>query len=257
MGRARAKGYAIMSVWMACPSKRPPAEAEPIFAKWRERGYKIALWRDGSDVSILPADLSTYGSDYPGYAVAVNRLVSQILRYPDAEWIVAAADDIEPDPNHTAQEIAEQCCNHFDDLVKVLTGTRSLFSTWGVMQPTGDRWGDAQGPYIDRVAGSAWLGREFCKRINQGRGPIWPEYTHQFEDQELRAVAVKRGIYWERPDLIHFHRHWGRPREGERMAPSDRMPEFLKEANSPEHWKKFKKLYYDREAAGFPGHEPL
>ena len=249
-----------MSVWLACPSKRPPAEAEPIFAKWRERGYKIAIvtddatWR-GCDVQIIPPE-------YKGYAKSVNVLVEQIIKQdPDAEWIIAAADDIEPDPNHTAEEIAAECSDHF--AYHNSTGPQMYHDTWktkglfGVMQPTGDRWGDAQGPYIDRVAGSAWLGREFCQRINQGRGPIWPEYFHMGEDEELQAVAIQYGVFWQRPDLIQYHAHWGRPREGEKMGQASRMPEFLREANSPEHWAKYKKLFAERKAAGFPGSEPL
>ena len=55
----------------------------------------------------------------------------------------------------------------------------------------------------------------------------------------------------------HDHRHWGRPREGEKMGQADRMPEFLREANSPEHWARYKKLFAERKAAGFPGSEPL
>jgi hypothetical protein len=69
----------------------------------------------------------------------------------------------------------------------------------------------------------------------------------------LYDVAMKLGILWQRPDLIHYHEHWGRKPD----ATTDDMPEFLKAANSTEEWNKAKALYERRRAAGFPGHEPL
>ena len=113
------------------------------------------------------------------------------------------------------------------------------------------------GAYIDRVCGSPWMGREFCLRINQGRGPLWPEYFHMGEDEELQAVALKYGVLWQRPDLIHLHQHWGRALPGEVMAPRTRMPKFLEKANSGAEWDKYKRLFAQRSAAGFPGSEPL
>jgi hypothetical protein len=77
------------------------------------------------------------------------------------------------------------------------------------------------------------------------------------EDEELQHVAIKHGVFWQRPDLIHYHDHWGRAREGERLGQRDRMPQFLEKANSPEEWHKYKKLFSERLAAGFPGSDPL
>ena len=244
-----------MSVWLTIPSARPPAEVEPVLKAWRQQGYRVALWRDwnAEPVSRL-VDLVRPGV-YSGYASAVNSLVAEVMDVDAAaEWFIAAGDDIWPDINWRAEEIAQQCRYHFEDLNQ---GNAKL-ETFGVMQPTGDRgFGDAQGPYIDRVAGSAWIGREFARRMYGGKGPLWPEYTHQFVDQELQEVAVKLGVFWQRPDLTHLHQHWGRPREGERMGQASRMPEFLKEANSAAHWIKFKQLFEQRKALGFPGHEPI
>ena len=46
--------------------------------------------------------------------------------------------------------------------------------TFGVMQPTGDRWGERNGiATIDRIAGSPWMGREFCRRMYHGSGPMY------------------------------------------------------------------------------------
>jgi len=129
------------------------------------------------------------------------------------------------------------------------------------MQPTGDRWGEGQGGFadapIDRVADSPWISREFARRMYGGTGPYWHEYRHQFVDEELQNVALKLGVFWQRPDLTQRHNHWGRPRDGEIMAPSSRMPAFLAEANSAEHWRKYKGIFEARRAAGFPGHEPI
>ena len=91
------------------------------------------------------------------------------------------------------------------------------FETFGVMQATGDRWGEnepwarAQFPdapaYIDRICGSPWIGREFARRMNQGKGPFWREYFHMFADEELQCVAQRLGVLWQRRDLTHHHEH--------------------------------------------------
>lgn len=247
-------------VWLAIPSKRPPEEAEKVLRLWRERGYRLALWRDEHD-PVIDADVS-WGSvsKYPGYAVAVNTLVKQIFALDqDAQWIVTGGDDVEPDANHSAEEIAEQCVYHFSYEFMLKTGTphdiaRSMpEATFGVMQPTGDRFADGS---IDRICGSPWMGRTFCKRINQGRGPLWSEYTHMFVDEEIQNVAIKHGILWQRRDLTHYHR-WCK-RTGENTFNHGLpAPAFLREAYSADHWVKFDTLYKRRRAAGFPGSEPL
>jgi hypothetical protein len=192
--------------------------------------------------------------------------------------------------NHTAEEIAAQCRAHFG---KLHYGNESHhaaeagpLATFGVMQCVGDRWGEHRnthtftprfdrkelcsqcgqvkdaarhmvGAYIDRVAGSPWIGREFALRVNQGKGPLWPEYFHMGCDEELQAVATRLGVFWQRPDLIHLHKHWGRAAPGEAMGHQSNMPDFLKRANSAEEWNKYKALFAEREANGFPGSEPL
>jgi hypothetical protein len=262
-----------MSVWLCLPSARLPEEANKVLRLWRTQGYKIALWRDSVALSDqLICDALLFG-EYPGYAEAVNRLVKLVLHdEPECQWIVTAGDDTQPDLAHSAEQIAMECSMHFAELhagpdaapgvglsVKSLeAGIRGInHRTFGVMQPTGHRWGDKDGAYIDRVAGSPWMGREWCLRVNQGNGPLWPEYYHMGVDQELQEVAIKLGVFWQRPDLIHLHQHWGLPKPGERMGQQSNMPDFLKKANSLEHWNTYKKLFHDRKANGFPGHEPL
>ncbi len=261
-----------MSVWFAIPSKRPAEEAEPVLKLWRERGYRIALYVDGPEDAKAKDHLCDAGAwpefisselkpaPYPGYAKAVNWLVNMVLTTdPQAEWIVTGGDDVEPDANHSAEEIAAQCSEMFARRHYGVKHVSNLSkATFGVMQPTGDRWGEHDvipgktGAYIDRVCGSPWMGREFCRRMYQGQGPLYSGYYHMFEDEELQCVAQKLGVLWQRRDLIHYHRQWGRNR-----AHTHHMPEFLRKVNSREHWQESRALFESRQAVGFPGHEPI
>lgn len=262
----------MSSVWVCIPSARPPAEVKVWAKAWIERGYKIALWRD-EPPSTFPVDLVLHSSEYPGYAKVVNHLVAQVRALDStastAEWFVIGGDDVFPDPNHTAEEIARECREHFlearsEELGMVTAQRREEFATFGVMQPTGDRWGenpnhpreDMRSAYIDRVAGSAWLGREFCKRVNQGNGPLWPEYKHMFVDEELRHVAVKLGIYWERRDLTHLHQHAGRRRDYDVTMIPEHLKKWTTGAEGQKHWNESEAIFFKRRAAGFPGSEP-
>lgn len=230
-----------MSVWLTIPSARPAAIADACFRQWKSLGYKVAVLRDDS-CDLPHADLVPILAQYPGYAKAVNMLVRTAIAYDSAaEWFVIGGDDVYPDPSHSADEIAAECRAHFGE-----KGTRR-FATFGVMQPTGDQWGDAQGPYIERVAGSAWIGRGFALHVYDGLGPLWPEYTHMFVDEELQCVAEHLGVFWQRPDLVHRHEHCLR----RRALPEDLAPH-LRKWNTPEHWRQSKALFERRKAAGFP-----
>lgn len=240
-----------MSVWLCIPSARSPEEANAVLKLWRERGYKIALWVD----SVADGEAKICGhwinGKYFGYAQATNSLIETLISDdpindspdPQAEWFVIGGDDVEPDLNHSAEEIARECREHFA-------------GTFGAMQPTGDRWGENDrhlgkrgSAYIDRVCGSAWLGREFCRRVNRGNGPLWPEYFHMSVDEELQCVAQRLGVLWQRRDLVHLHRHWGR----QPGATAQSMPAFLAEANR--RFPEARALFEKRKAAGFPGSE--
>lgn len=266
-----------MSVWYAIPSKRPAADAEHVLKFWRYQGYKIALVRDFVDLDFY-GDL-TYFSEpiwggYPGYAPAVNYLCKQILlEDSEAEWIVTGGDDILPDPMKTAEEIARECSDHFwlqsfavptpgvDRSVYFQTFERDFRkrALFGVMQATGDRWGEDdpyakikwpdRPAYIDRVCGSPFMGREFCRRMYGGDGPLYHGYRHMFEDEELQAVAERLGVLWQRRDLTHHHQHYARQGKP--------CPEFLKEVSGQKHWAESQLLFTQRQAAGFPGHEPI
>lgn len=254
-----------MSVWYAIPSKKPAADAQLCIDAWRWRGYRVAIWRDVGDAPV-ECDLMLTG-EYAGYPKAVNALCRAILdAEPLTDWIVSGGDDIWPDAGQEPEKIAEECGEHFWEASVARGGgykfgkgnvvTHEQSATFGVMQPTGDRWGaDPKQPnccgtaYADRVCGSPWMGREFIQRINGGAGPFWEGYTHMFPDEEMQAICQRLGILWQRPDLTQKHMHWGRE-----YRP---MPSYLKAANSPAHWDRYRRLFENRKAAGFPGHEPL
>jgi hypothetical protein len=248
-----------VSVWFVIPSKRPLPEAEACLNAWSERGYRVAVAREFADGLLNMRHVHVFVSSYCGWARSVNLLVNVVLaRHPDVEWLVTGGDDYYPDPNHTADEIARECSDHFRNVNIERTGeTIEVHPTFGVMQPTGDRWmdrGDGQGAVIDRVAGSPWMGREFCRRMYHGSGPLYNGYFHNFADEELQNVAQKLGVFWQRRDLMQEHRHWARPRGDWRDA-----PEWARKINDPalSDWEKSKALFAARKAAGFPGHDPL
>lgn len=233
-----------MSVVFAIPSKKPSIEAQACIDEWRAKGYLTAIWRDTGDDPV-DCDLLVTG-EYMGYAATVNTLCREaIARFPDAGWIVTGGDDTDPDPGHDADQIARQCTAHFR-------------GTFGVMQPTGDRWGEdpsqpnytLRGAYIDRVAGSPWLGVEWCRRMYGGDGPLWSGYWHMYVDEELQEVATRLGVFWQRPDLIHLHRHWARDSRG---GP-ERMPVYIRRANA--EFSEAKRIFAQRKQAGFPGCGP-
>lgn len=224
-----------MSVWLCIPSKRPPAVVQTVVRRWQLQGYRVALWRDERN-SVL-ADLIIQDHNYPGYPQAVNHLVKTVIEMdPEAAWFVAAGDDTYPDNTHTADEIAAMCSDRFS-------------GTFGVMQPTGDRWADAQGVIIERVAGSPWMGREWCERANRGTGPLWSSFFHMFADETLQCVAQKLGVFWQCRDVAHYHDHWARTEN--KQATKTPMPDFLVRANSKEEWDKSKAEFERLRRSGF------
>jgi len=232
-------------------------EVAPVLAAWKERGYKVALWRDGSQTSYYASwdrgryyDWLTCEELYPGYAQAINALAYSVLNSDlSCDWIVTGGDDTLPDPNHTAEEIADNCSAYFANF------DNDPMSTFGVMQPTGDRFA---GGCIDRIAGSPWLGREWCLRANGGRGPFWPEFTHMFGDECLKRTAEKLGVYWARPDLIHFHNHFQRESEEiNSRATMKPVPEHLRKWNTRAHWDEMQAIFRRLEAEDFAPCMPL
>jgi hypothetical protein len=231
-----------VSVWFVIPSKRPLAEANACLEAWHKQGYMTCILRELQDGRTI-AHAQSHVTRYQGWARSVNILVHTVMcGDEEPEWFVAGGDDYYPDLNYTAEEIAKQSSKHFA-------------GTFGVMQPTGDRWGEKNGEAtIDRIAGSPWMGRDFCRRMYHGAGPLYNGYYHNFADEELQNVAQKLGVFQQRRDIIQEHRHWARPRGDVRD-----MPEWAAKINDTRlsDWGKSKALFLKRKAAGFPGHEPL
>lgn len=248
-----------MSVWLTIPSARPEGQVKETLAKWREQGYRIALWVDEPHVEPI-ADFYIV-DPYPGYAVAVNSLIQEIMKNSvdrSAQWFVIGGDDTLPDPTRRAEFIAAQCHDYFFSTYNTNLSWRILWpGTFGVMQPTGDRFADGQ---IDRICGSAWIGRAFATLVNGGRGPLWPEYTHMFVDDELQQVAMKYGCFLQRPDLCQLHMQHARATEAIDSPATDtlRIPPHIKhDGYTQEHWEKYERLFNRRKAEGFPGSELL
>ncbi len=251
-------------VWLAIPAARDEGAGSTVHL-WREKGYGIALFREDFRPPIK-ADICVNTLSYCGYARTVNFLAKLVLEEDsDCDFIVAGGDDTDPD-RHDPEQIARECTEHFGQYLGGFTQPRGELRTFGVMQPTGDRWGDSEWArrtwpeapaYIDRIAGSPWLGRAWCTRVNGGKGPLWPEYVHMFVDEELQHVAKLLGVFWQRQDLTHFHHHISRKGDRVDWAQGRRvMPDFLVEPNTSAHWQKYRDLFMARKSAGFPGHEP-
>jgi len=203
-------------------------------SEWRKMGYRIALWRDPEDAPI-PCDMMLIGP-YPGYHIAVNSLCREVMKHDmGASWLVTAGDDMTPDPSRRADEIAAECTTYFS-------------GTFGVMQPTGDKWAAS---HPERICGSPWMGREFCRRMYGGHGPFCEEYFQLWGDEEMHEVCVKLGILWNREDLVHFHDHF--QRGGKR--PLSERPSWM--VRNDECYQKLKPIFDRRKRTGWPGHEPL
>lgn len=216
-----------VEVWYAIPSANPE-NCRARLPVWREHGYKVAVlqnWKRGE----IPADLVVWSDHYPGWPGSVNLLCREIVP-KTATIVVSGGDDMLPDPNFTAQELAEQFLERFPD-------------TFGVMQPTGDGYMSCDG-----YCGSPWLGRAWFERAYGGRGPMWGEYRHNWADKELHWVAKGLGVLWQRPDLTHKHEHFTRGGE-------DR-PDYWAATVAPKDQHDVE-LFLSRKWAHFPGHEPL
>jgi hypothetical protein len=256
-----------MSVWFAVPSCRPRDEAVKRLQMWRDMGYRIALLRQGEPIGRHLTQIEIAMDAYLGWARSTNILCRWILRHdPKAEWIVGGGDDYCPDLCLRAEEIAEDCREYFGRRVwediphpeiegAMMRGSRPTF---GVMQPTGDRWGDTpearaqygpnRGAYLDRICGSPWMGREWCQRTYGGRGPMFEDYFHYFADEELQEVAQGAGLLWQRRDVLQIHEHWGRK---ENATEAD-APDWYRRNVTPD-WQRSQELFTRRKAAGFPG----
>lgn len=262
---------AVSKAWFCIPSARPVAEVIPVVRDWSKMGYGVALQRDSTRPFDEAAELQNAGASvfirpYGGYADAVNFLTRQILRScPEVDWCVAGGDDTFPDPNKTGDEIAEECSRHFANAylshpahvgISYFEYAHKYAATLGVMQPTGDPWADNLGRIIERIAGSPWLGREWCRRAHAGKGPLWPEFRHMFGDEALQLYAQSLGVFLQRPDLTHYHAHAQRIPGGNTSYNAPPAPH-MKEWNSQKHWQESKAIFERLKSTNFAECQPI
>jgi hypothetical protein len=253
-----------MSVWLTIPSARPAVEIRDRLERWRDMGYKIALWRNGPHANDMVDCYSLLITpEYNGWGASINRLINRVMAIDTgAEWFVGGGDDTDPDPTKRSDVIARECSLYFGNDPDDPGNPEPYESTFGVMQPTGDRWGENEPwarsmfpdapAYIDRICGSPWIGREFARRMNQGKGPFWPEFYHMFADECLCEVAKKLGVLWQRRDLTHHHEH---PRR-DGVA---RTPDFAVSTGiyGTDEWQKSKAIFERLKASGFAECMPI
>ena len=221
-------------VWYAIPSANP-SKAQHCLDQWSAMGYRTAVLLDAGADPVV-ADIVLYCDKWFGYPAAVKQLCDAIG--DQADIVVTGGDDIYPDPKTPPGIIHAQFIEHFG-------------GTLGVMQPTGDRWmeNDKGVAGVERVCMSPWMGREFIKRNNGGRGPFWLGYFHFFCDEEMHEVVNGAGLLWQRRDLTQLHDHWSRADTG--GGAEKNRPDYLDQAQ--EGWGTAKKLFDARKKAKFPG----
>jgi hypothetical protein len=217
-----------LQIWYAIPSANPP-RAEACLAKWKAQGYLTAVLLDEGSPPVAGTDLTVYVGSYRGYYVSARQLCDAIGS--SAEIVVTGGDDMDPDPRHTAEEIGREFVGRFPD-------------GFGVMQPIGD---DLDG--TDRICGSPWFGRGWIDRSYGGKGPFCQEYTQFYGDEELLQVTRKLGVLWQQKALVQRHDHWIRPGGPEKTDYQRR--------NESRWWAVDAAVHGRRQAAGWPGHEPL
>ena len=223
-----------MTVWMVMPSAAPLAQAKLCVMTWKAQKYRVAIACE--DDRTVGADWVLPQAEYPGYANSVNKLVKAILEFdPDAAAVVAAADDLFPDPSRTAGQIAHDLYNRHGGMF--------------VVQGIADPWtlGTSEVPQSARVAGSPWLSRAWCERGYLGNGPLWGEYWHSFVDNDLAEVSAKLGVMRWDSAIGHRHEHFlrhGRP------VPAYSAHAYARFADD-------QAIFERRKAAGFPDSDLL
>lgn len=197
---------------------------------WVERGYEVVVLQDRFRFKCPEGVrvVTPFGNEYRGWYVCCNELARTWVNR-DVGLVVAAGDDMQPDPKHTAQEIAAMFWQRFP-------------GGYGVMQPIGDTLDGT-----DRICGSPWFGRGWIERSYQGQGPMHGGYYGFYGDEELLNVAKNQGVLWQHPGLTQYHDHWTR----KRIA----RPHYMDKAQGA--LDRDKALFFARKQAGFPGSEPL
>lgn len=238
------------NVYVVFPTCNVP-RAEACAQRWWERGYGVGLlvntgWGSTAHSRWLyprgnhwPTGWQSSEADapYDGYYASQNTLARLAVEWFEADAVVCAGDDMDPDDKHLPVEILESArCRYPDGL-------------W-VLQPCGDDAGkDRAGtPAAARICGSPWLSPAYIRRGYGGAGPYpaapLAPYKHLFGDEELWHVAKLLEILWLRPDLRQEHLHYS-------FGKSAKQP-YASTISS--YWEHDKAIFEKRRAEGFPGH---
>jgi len=201
-----------LDIWVAWPTVNI-VEANDMAAVWKKQGYKVAVLVEEPVVDQPHIDTIITISEWKGFPHAANTLCKSI----EYDIIVIAGNDLYPELRRPAQILGAEFIEHFG-------------GTNGIMHPTGDRYG-----LIDEASICPWIGKDY------GIAPYNEEYYHYYCDGELQDVAVQKGTFWQRPDVIQYHDHWGRTSA---KRPKHLMPAL---AHHPED----KATYERRKANGF------
>ena len=212
-------------VWYAIPSANLERQNKTL-PLWRDRGYKLALWIDPGQEH-YPADI-VIDLPYRGYYVAFNELCKAIG--DRADIVVTGGDDVDPDPEHTAEQGAAIFRERFPDLC-------------GVMEPVGDPW------HSKVCCIAPWVGKGWIQRAYQGHGPVHPEYLSYCGDVELFRVAQRLDRLHLEPGITQLHHHWSRGSES-----SFWWRKSYHQVAKQNH-RRDQELLTARDAAGFPGSE--
>lgn len=216
----------MYEVWFAIPSASVE-RCRKVLPKWREMGYKIAVLQN-VERGEIPADIVKWSDTYPGWPESINILCRDIVP-KSADIVVSGGCDMLPDPNHTAQQLAEQFYQRFPD-------------GFGVMQPHGDHFMEVQ-----HYCGSPFLGRKWIDTMYEARGPMPGMYRHNWADNELYWVARCLNALWCRTDLVHFHEHFTRD--------NTEKPSWWVQ-NVERNDRSDIELFLSRKYTCFPGHAP-
>jgi 2-polyprenyl-3-methyl-5-hydroxy-6-metoxy-1,4-benzoquinol methylase len=191
--------------------------------RWQALGYKVALLTNPPlNARGLGADRVVEQEQWRGFPVAANLLCHEV----PGDIVVVVGDDVLPDPDFSAQVLGHAFLEAFPD-------------SFGVMQPTGDRYG-----CWDIAAVSPWIGRRFIEEAYGGGGPFWPGYYHYWSDCELQTAATRLNVFIQHPEINQYHDHWERKK-------GQKRPVYLEEAKAQHD--KDKALYHRRARADFPG----
>lgn len=213
-------------VWFAIPSASVDRCRENL-PRWREMGYRIAILQN-RERGDIPADKVVWSDDYPGWGESINILCRRIV--PDtASIVVSGGDDMLPDPDKPAQQLAAEYFERFPDGM-------------GVMQPAGDDF-----MWSRNYCGSPWFARPFFSTMYRGRGPMHGGYRHNWADYELYWVARCRNMLWMRQDATQYHAHFTRD--------GSERPDWWQSAVGDTD-RRDCELFLSRKYRFFPGHEP-